>query len=147
MTASIRRGTPDDFAALHALLKPMPAEVGLVPLDERKAAAFGRETLEHGRVVVALNEAGEIVGSIGLRACPPWYSSAPVLGDAWTYVRQDSRRLDVIAGLLRGAKDQAAQTGMPLLVGTLGGGDHDRKSTLYLRHGFEPAGGFYLWRP
>lgn len=141
-----RRALVSDVHGLSQLIKPMHAEIGLVALDITKTIAGIVETIEEGGAFLVENGSGEPVGSVGLRSGVPWYSAEPILGDVWFFIRRDARALPPFLALIASAKAEATKRGLPLLLGNLGGIDHERKAALYKRAGFALAGGLFLWR-
>ncbi|MGE0853855.1 MAG: hypothetical protein AB7O44_30305 [Hyphomicrobiaceae bacterium] len=147
-----RRAVDEDFAVIIEMLVEMHKEIGIFSLSVDKLAQRIRMVLDSGACLLALDDAGEVVGTIGLLVESAWYSEDPVLSDTWIFVRTGKRRLRVFDALIGGARTFSEQTAMPLVICLYALKDHDRKTRLFERYAkrimtgylFREAGGDFL---
>jgi GNAT superfamily N-acetyltransferase len=137
-----------DLAALVALAELFHAEIGdafFLPFSADKTAWFLKQAIER-RLVIAVEEDGELVGGVALYESAPLYSVETGLYDMGFYVKEEYRRSRAAVLLRDAAKAIAADMGKPLLLGVSSGADLDRKDKFFTRAGFRRVGSFYLWR-
>lgn len=112
-------------------------------LDLSKVVQTITNQLETGTTFIA-EIGGEVVGTLGLYTMAPWWSDEYTLVDQWFYVAPEVRHRGVARRLLAMAKDFAAASRLPLIVGVYNSHDAERKDAFFIRQGFEPLGGWYI---
>lgn len=136
----LRLATHEDGPHLIELLEEMHAEVGMFPLDRGKMIQKIVELLGTGAVIVA-EDAGGIIGSIGLAVEFPWYSASRYVGDNWFYVRKDARREKVGEHMIEFAKVIARKAyDLPLILGPYGEVNTEIKARWYRKQGGKNVG-------
>lgn len=149
---TIRHAGSDDFAELIKLLVEMHAEIGIFSLSVERLAKRIYEVLNRGICLLAIDDDGNIVGSIGLLGESVWYSDELMLSDTWIFVRKDKRSARAFPMLVKAARLEAEQMKVRLVLCLYSLKDHDRKARLFERYArrimtgylFLEAGGDFL---
>ncbi len=104
------------FIEIFELTLMLHKEGGILPLDRARAAESVYNTLTEGMTLIARNESGEAIGTLGLTEVEIYYSTETMLCDKWLIVRSEHRNGDVGKELLRAATDIAEEKGKILVV-------------------------------
>jgi GNAT superfamily N-acetyltransferase len=118
MTIAVSRVRPyeEEIVELGEFLVMAAAESALAPPDAVKAMEQGFATVAEGVAFVARDEAGEIVGSLGLYFADFWYAHGQFMATRWFFVRPDRRREDVGSALLLAARLYAERSNLAAFV-------------------------------
>lgn len=138
---------PSDYDAVVSLLRLMHTEVGVLTVDEPKALGTIRAIVESRQCLVSCDDAGQIVGSLGLAFGEPfWYSSDQGLIDKWFYIHPDHRGGPHAQDLILTAKKMARIANVPLWVGISSTKKTVRKM-LFMEKYMRPFGGVFFYMP
>ncbi len=142
----MRIAEPSDLDAVCGLLRLMHTEVAVLTVDEPKALGTIRAVIDSRQCLVS-EEAGQIVGSLGLVYGEPfWYSSDQGLIDRWFFIHPDHRGGGHAQDLILTAKKLARIAGVPLWVGVSSTKKTVRKM-LFLEKYMRPFGGIFYYEP
>jgi len=143
---SYSRASLVDISGILALLAHMHGEGQDLPeIDWTKTTHVVADVVLSGVALVAKDEEGCIVGSIGGYVSSHWYSTAGHLGDLWFYVVPGCRKTKAAVQLMEGFREAAKTLQVPLQVGhVFGDQDLERKDKFYRRMGFRPVGSIYV---
>ena len=139
----IRAGTAADIPALLEIGALMHREVHYGSFAPAKRQAVIEACLQRGIVLVSLDDAGAIVGTVGLICEQPWWSEDWQLEDRWVFVHPDFRRTGHARALLRAARGAAVTVGLPLLIAHVGQRAKG-KLRLFQREFGEPVGAVFF---
>lgn len=140
----VRRANVYDFSDICTMLTEMHREtdVDLTSISPKKLSEVVVKTINDGVVLVAVEDNGKIVGSIGGGTATEWWSNEPIFGDLWFYVYKDNRKskagIDLIKRFIRHGE------GRHIKLGHVYNGDMDRKDKFYERLGLRKVGSTYI---
>jgi hypothetical protein len=140
----IRWATIFDFSHICAMLTAMhtESEIKLGPINPKKLSEAVLRTINDGVVLIALDDSGKIIGSIGGGAVTEWWSDDLIFGDIWFYVYKQNRESK--AGIKLIKKFIEAGAGMQIKLGHIYNGDMSRKDMFYERLGLNKVGSTYI---
>lgn len=129
ITVEIAEGDEKTFIEVFELTLMLHKEGGILPLDRETAAESVYNTLAQGMTLIARNEAGEAVGSIGLEETSIFYSTETMLWDKWLIVRPQYRNGDVGKRLMAAATE-VADAKEKILILTISNPNRQRKAPM-----------------
>jgi GNAT superfamily N-acetyltransferase len=139
----IVKASAADWDDIGCLLIDMHSEVGMAELDLGMMFAAMQDILDNGVCLLAIDDSGTAVGTVGLAISDWWYSKDRYLGDKWLYVRPEARASRAGVALVKAAKAVAAASGLKLHLAAFAP-DLDRKRKLYKRLGFVEAAVYFV---
>lgn len=140
----IRKASLLDFSAILVLLSEMQEEAELENVNWTKVSHTLIECIGKGLVLISVDEEqNRITGSIGGDVGTEWYSTEPILGDYWFFVREQYRQTPAAARLITAWKEIGDGGKVTIKMGHVLGGDVERKDKLFERMGFEKLGSLY----
>jgi GNAT superfamily N-acetyltransferase len=143
MSDDIRIATPDDFQEIFRISCLLHLENGQHRFSEEKVRNFIWAGCNQQRAIIGvIGPSTDIKAMIYLQVQPIFYSDEFQLGEAFAFVRPDSRRTDYAKRLVRFAKRCSEETGMDLLIGIISDERLAAKARLYARE--LPTGGTYF---
>ena len=149
MTFVVRLAQPNesDFLRLLPLLKSFS--------DEHQMGALSGEGFDLDKAIpeiaatvgcktwIAENDAGVIVGSIGLQLTSSWYSTKKHYIDNWIYVLPEYRATGVAMELIKQVKEFAKTSEHSIVLALYNMEDTERKIKFFQRAGLKLAGALF----
>lgn len=116
---------------------------------EAPTMMWGISVVNAGLCIVAQNEEGEIIGSIGLRReCFPFNPSVHCFVTSWFYVVPERRSGSNLGRtLLATAKQIAAKNKVRLMINEVWGYEPEAMQRFMVQEKFHHVGGAFVWRP
>lgn len=158
--ATVRIATPKDEAALYALLlrlhkdNPDPADL---PLDHVKVGAHVHAVCTGNGGIAGVIDgpfgSPDLIGSVGLLAITPWWSSATVISEHWLFLdppyRDGTRHKALFDFALWHRRDMQRRTGLPLGldISVLSNNRLAARERLWARHGARKVGALFYVPP
>jgi hypothetical protein len=108
----------DDVKAIHLVLMMMAQEAARAPVDQEKVINQIIDAItQRDRYILLLAIVdGHVAGTLCLVKSPWWYSHQEFLSDLWLYVLPKYRSSNVLAALLRDARDIGKAADMRVIV-------------------------------
>lgn len=143
MKIEIAANDEPTFCDVFELLIRLHAEGGYAVMDAAEASRNAYLVLSEGMTLVARNDDGAAIGTLGLTELKFWYSKETYLQDGWFYVLPRYRRGKVGVELMRAARKIADQKNKILLVTVTNPDKRPKKTVMTLQSqnaGYVPVG-------
>ena len=129
ITIEVAGSDEKTFIEVFELTLMLHKEGGILPLDRETAAESVYNTLLQGMTLIARNEAGDAIGSIGIEETSIFYSTETMLWDKWLIVLPQYRNGDVGKRLMAAATE-VAEAKEKILVVTITNPNRQRKAPM-----------------
>ena len=145
----IRLAVTDDYQDLFRICYHLWRENGQHPWSEERSKRFIWKGCNHDNAAVfVIGPSDNIKAVLYLEVQQVYYSDECQLGEAFLYVREDSRKSDYAKRLIRHAKRCSEETELDLMMGVISDHKLAAKKRLYDREfAGSGSGVFYCYRP